>query len=190
MAFSYLPFQFEMNTGNFFFFSFFLNHEESFLEFNSNILETNLINILLLIGLLIYVYKNFLGVSLAERQASILQTIQNAQKDLLDASDYFEIAQTNYEQSFLFLQSWTELYEKEKIEIVTNKYKIVKKTIEESFSSSEVLIASAEKKAYLALRRQFILVTASKILKEFLILSEPEQIKLVEQIVKQLGEQK
>ena len=38
-------------------FSFFLNNEESFIEFNTNILETNIINIFLLIGLLLYANK-------------------------------------------------------------------------------------------------------------------------------------
>ena len=38
-------------------FSFFLNKEEAFIELNPNILETNVINILILIGLLVYAYK-------------------------------------------------------------------------------------------------------------------------------------
>jgi F-type H+-transporting ATPase subunit b len=187
MAFSYIPFQLPMDTENFFFFSFFLNNEESFLEFNSNILETNLINILLLIGLLVYVYKNFVGVTLNERQSSILQTIENAQKDLVNASNYLDTSLVNYDNTFLILQSWNELYEKEKIEIVTNKYKFVKKSLEENFASTEILITSVEKKAFIALRRQFILFTASKILKQFLLLDEKQQTVLVEQIIKELG---
>jgi F-type H+-transporting ATPase subunit b len=190
MAFSSLPFQIQMNTGNFSFFSFFVNNEESFLEFNSNILETNLINILLLIALLVYVYKNFVGVTLSERQSSILQTIENSQKDLVNASNYLDAALVNYYNTFLILQSWNDSYQKEKIEIVTNKYKFVKKNLEENFASTEILINSVEKKAFIALRRQFILVTASKILKQFLLLEEKEQTVLIEKIIKELGESK
>jgi hypothetical protein len=41
------------------FFSFLLNNEEAFIELNPNILETNLVNILILIGLLLYAQNIF-----------------------------------------------------------------------------------------------------------------------------------
>jgi hypothetical protein len=50
------------------FFSFFLSNEEAFLEFNTNILETNVINIGILVSLLIYGYKVSFGPSLDIRQ--------------------------------------------------------------------------------------------------------------------------
>ena len=52
-------------------FSFFLNSEESFIEFNTNILETNIINIFLLFGLLFYANKVSFSGTLEERQKEI-----------------------------------------------------------------------------------------------------------------------
>ena len=76
-------------------FSFFLNSEETetFLQLNPNILETNLVNILILIGLLVYGNKVSFSVSLENRQKEIIQTIENAQKDALNASNYYYLAE-------------------------------------------------------------------------------------------------
>jgi len=95
-------------------FSFFLTNENSFIEFNFNLLETNLINILLLIGLLLYANKISFSSSLENRQKEIIQTIENAQKDVIDASTYFALAEKGFKQSLFWLQSWKLLYEKEK----------------------------------------------------------------------------
>ena len=70
------------------FFSFFFSHEEFFLEFNTDIFETNLINISILIGVLLYANKVSFSKTLSDRQLEIIQVIENAQKDLTNASNY------------------------------------------------------------------------------------------------------
>jgi len=170
------------------FFSFFLNSEESFIEFNTNILETNVINIFLLFGLLFYVNKVALSVTLEERQKDIIQTIENAQKDVLNASNYYYLAEKGFTQSLFWLQSWKVLYEKEKIDIVNAKYNAVKTGLTETFSTSENLIKNFENKAFVALQRYILFITASKILRKFFFLSEKEQSKLIESTISKLGE--
>ena len=88
------------------FFSFFLNSEEAeaFLEINSNFLETNVVNILLLVGLLIYGYKTSFSVSLSDRQKAIVQTIENAQTDVANATNYYFLAEKGFTQSLFWLQ--------------------------------------------------------------------------------------
>ena len=168
-------------------FSFFLNSEESFIEFNTNILETNVINIFLLFGLLFYVNKVALSVTLEERQKDIIQTIENAQKDVLNASNYYYLAEKGFTQSLFWLQSWKMLYEKEKIDIVKTKYNVVKAGLTETFSTSENLIKNFETKAFVSLQRYIIFITASKILRKFFFLSEKEQSKLVEITILKIG---
>jgi F-type H+-transporting ATPase subunit b len=169
------------------FFSFFLNNEESFIEFNTNILETNLINIILLIGILLYANKVSFSGSLESRQKDIIQTIENAQKDVLNASNYYYLAEKGFTQSLFWLQSWKVLYENDKIEIVNNKYKAVKNALVETFSTSENLIQNFENKTFLSLQRYIILITASKILRKFFFLSEKEQSQLIELTISKLG---
>lgn len=170
-------------------FSFLLNHEEAeaFLQLNPNILETNLVNILLLIALLLYGNKTSFSVSLANRQKEIAQTIDNAQKDVATASNYYILAEKGFTQSIFWLQSWKMVYEKEKIELVEGKYRLVKAGLVETFSTTEDLVKNFENKAFVALQKYMILVTASKILRKFLFLSEAEQSKLIEVTISKLG---
>ena len=172
------------------FFSFFLNHEgheEAFLEINSNFLETNVVNILLLLGLLVYAYKVSFSVSLENRQKEIIQTIENAQKDVLNTTNYYFLAEKGFTQSLFWLQSWKALYEKDKIEIVNSKYKQVKLGLQENFATTENLIANFEKKAFLSLQRYILFLTASRILRKFLLLSDVEQSKLIATTISKLG---
>ena len=109
-------------------FSFLLNNEEAeaLFQLNPNFLETNVINIGLLVGILVYANKTSFSVGLENRQKEIIQTIENAQKDVVNASNYYYLAEKGFTQSLFWLQSWKNLYEKDKVEIVETKYKLVK----------------------------------------------------------------
>jgi hypothetical protein len=48
--------------------SFFLNNEEAFIQLNPNILETNVQNLVILIGILVYANNVSFSVSLENRQ--------------------------------------------------------------------------------------------------------------------------
>lgn len=169
-------------------FSFLLNHhEEASFEFNPNLLETNVFNIALLIGLLVYGYQTSFSLNLETRQKEIIQTIENAQNDVTKATAYYYLAENGFTQSFFWLQSWKSLYEKEKIEIVEKKYKSVTEGIKTTFSTTEALVENFEKKAFLSLQRYVLLLTASKILRKYLGLSDSEQSKFIESTLSKLG---
>ena len=169
------------------FVSFFLNSEEAFIELNPNILETNIINIGLLVGILLYANKVSFSVGLENRQKEIVQTIENAQKDVVKASNYYYLAEKGLTQSLFWLQSWKALYEKDKVDLVNTKYQLVKTGLTEAFITTENLVKVFENKSFLALQRYIIFITASKILRKFLFLSETEQSKLIETRISNLG---
>lgn len=168
-------------------FSFFLNHEEELITLNTNILETNVINLAILIGLLIYAYKVSFSVSLANRQQEIIQTIENAQNDVIKTSNSYYLAETGFTQSLFWLQSWKTFYEEEKIQAVESKYKQVKFGLLDTFETTSKLVDNFEKKAFVSLQRYILLITASRILRNFLALSQKEQSKFIEVILKKLG---
>jgi len=169
------------------FVSFFINSEEALIELNSNILETNIINIGLLVGILLYANKVSFSVGLENRQKEIVQTIENAQKDVVKASNYYYLAEKGLTQSLFWLQSWKALYEKDKVDFVNTKYKLVKTGLTEAFTTTENLVKVFENKSFLSLQRYIIFITASKILRKFLFLSETEQSKLIETRISNLG---
>jgi len=168
-------------------FSFLLTNEEPFLEFNTNILETNAINLFILIGLLVYGNKISIEPGLRLRQEEISQTIENAQKDLVNASNYYSSAEKGFSQSVFWLQSWKNVYQQDKLDIVNNKYKVVKNGFLDTFQTTENIIKSFETKSFLSLQRYILFVTASRILRKFLFLSENEQSKLIEITISKLG---
>ena len=169
--------------------SFFLN-EEPLIQLNPNILESNVQNIIILLGILIYDNNVSFSVTLENRQKEIIQTIENAQKDVVNASNYYYLAEKGFTQSLFWLQSWKMLYEKDKADLVTNKYTMIKKGLEETFETTENLIKNVENKAFISIQRYMIFITASRILRKFLSLSEAEQSKIVEITISKLGGRK
>jgi hypothetical protein len=79
------------------------------------------------------------------------------------------------------------LYERDKADLVTSKYKSVKKGLEDTFDTTETLIKNFENKAFVSLQRYMIFITASRILRKFLFLSETEQSKLIKSTISKLG---
>jgi len=168
-------------------FSFFLTNEESFIEINTNIFETNLINLIILIGLLIYGNKISFQPTLKIRQKEISQNIENAQKDVVIASNFYSLSEQGFMQSIFWLQAWKKFYQNEKLDIVKNKYKLVENGINETFLTAENLINNFENKSFLSLQRYILFLAASRILRKFLSLSENEQSQIVENTILKLG---
>jgi len=167
--------------------SFFLNNEVAFMQLNPDILDTNIQNLVILIGILIYANNVSFSVSLENRQKEIIQTIENAQKDVLNASNYYYLTEKGFTQNLFWLQSWKALYEKDKADLVISKYNRVKRGLLETFNTTETLIKIFENKAFVSLQRYIILITASRILRKFLFLSDSEQSKLIEATIIILG---
>jgi hypothetical protein len=97
------------------------------------------------------------------------------------------LAEKGFTQSLFWLQSWKMLYEKDKVELVNTKYNLVKTGLEETFLTTENLIKNFENKAFISLQRYVIFITASRILRKFLFLSEVEQSKIIEITISKLG---
>lgn len=77
--------------------------EEEGISLNTDILETGLINILALVGLLIFVGKDFLGSSLEERKTTILQNVQDAEDRLNEAQKRLIEAQKQLNQAHVII---------------------------------------------------------------------------------------
>jgi hypothetical protein len=167
--------------------SFFLSHEEAFLTLNTNILETNAINLFILLGLLAYGNKISVQPNLEKRRKEIIQTLENAQKDVLAASNYYSLAEQGFLQNIFWLQSWKKVYLLEKKEIVNKKYKLVKNNLLDNFRATEKFLTNFETKSFLNLQKYILFFLASRILRKFLFLSEIEQSKFLEGIIKKLG---
>ncbi len=77
--------------------------EEEGISLNTDILETGLINILALVGILIYVGKDFLGSALEERKTTIVQNVQDAEDRLDEAQKRLAEAQKQLNQAHVVI---------------------------------------------------------------------------------------
>lgn len=99
-----------------------MTHESGF-GLNTDILETNLINIVLLIGLLIFAFADSVRTSLKNRQDKICETLDNAANRLI-------VANFRYKDSVEFLEK----LRKQALDLQKEKIAELRKTRDTSFS--------------------------------------------------------
>lgn len=82
-----------------------LAHENEGFGINTDLFETNIINLLLLISLVFYVGKDFLGSTLTSRQRTILDKIEEADKKVNEADKRFLEALIQWSQANILSQN-------------------------------------------------------------------------------------
>lgn len=170
------------------FLPFFLNNEEAFVHFNTNILETNLINILLLIAFLVYASNITFKSILEKRKNDIILMLDNAEDDVAIALDYYSNTEKNLKKTLFLLQAWRTLYKQENLKNLELNYNLLKKGFIETFQTTENLFQNFEIKASLTLQRSILIAVTSEIVRKFLYLSKREQSKFLELTILKLGE--
>jgi F-type H+-transporting ATPase subunit b len=73
--------------------------ENKGISLNSDILETGVINIALLVGILVYTGKDFLGSLLEERKTIIVKSVQDAEDRLNEAQNRLSEAKKTVKSS-------------------------------------------------------------------------------------------
>lgn len=161
-------------------FSFFLAHEAETFALNLNLLETNIINIFLLIGLLIYVKSTALDPGLKERQQEIYRQLENTKKDIFNSTEYYYLAEQAFSQNTFWLQSWQEFYKEEKYTLVNTLASTSFGFAASNIELTKNVINTLEKKSFLALQKYLLYIVTGKILRKFLTISEKDQSQLIE----------
>jgi F0F1-type ATP synthase membrane subunit b/b' len=164
-----------------------LSAEEYRFSFNFNLLETNVINIVLLLAFLIYAASTNFKLTLERRKAEIVDSLSFAQSDFLKSLNYYKASKFDLDKSLTHLQSWRSLYLEEKKEEIALKHKNAKQKILNQFIVTENLIKNFEAKAFISIERYIILRVACQMLRKFFCLSKKDQSKLLEQIIFNLG---
>jgi hypothetical protein len=166
---------------------YFLNNNKFFLEFNTNILETNIVNIVLLIIIIYYGIKTTFNLTLEKRKFDIVQTLTLTQEDLLKSNNYYNVCITSVRKNRSLLEMGRISCNKEKLDLVLLKYSTAQQKYSEFFCCTDNLFKNFEKRAFLIMKRYIMLTVAGKILRKFLILSKEEKSQFLEKIVFRLG---
>ena len=130
--------------------------EEEGISLNLDILETGLLNILALLGILIYTGKDFLGSLLEERKTSIVKSVQDAEDRLNEAQKRLRDAQKQLNQANLVISEI-------KNETITTKKILLesdsneaKKDLKIRFERGSSSFRAKERQIFLEIKQQII----------------------------------
>lgn len=129
---------------------------------NTNILETGLINIIALNGILVYIGRDFLGSILEARKANILQGVQDAESRLEEAEKRLEEAQKQLSQaSIVISEIKNETIAAKKVLLEADAYQ-AKKDLTTRFSRALATFNSKERQVFLEVKQQIILLVLKR----------------------------
>jgi len=130
--------------------------EEEGIGLNLDILETGLLNILALVGILIYTGKDFLGSLLEERKTTIVKSVQDAENRLNEAQKRLSEAQKQLDQANLVIgEIQNETITTKKVLLESDAYE-AKKDLKTRFDRALATFRSKERQLFLEIKQQII----------------------------------
>ena len=130
--------------------------EEEGIGFNSDILETGLLNILALLGILIYAGKDFLGSLLDERKTTIVKGVQDAENRLNEAKKRLSEAEKQLNQANLVINEIkNETIATKKLLLESDAFE-AKKNLKIRFDRALATFRSKERQIFLEIKEQII----------------------------------
>ena len=130
--------------------------EEEGISLNFDILETGLLNILALLGILIYTGRDFLGSLLEERKDTIVKSVQDAEDRLNEAKKRLSEAEKQLSQANLVISEIkNETIATKKILLESDAYE-AKKDLKIRFERALAAFRSKERQIFLEIKQQII----------------------------------
>jgi len=138
-----------------------LANEEG-IALNLDILETGLLNILALLGILIYTGKDFLGSLLEERKTTIVKSVQDAEDRLNEAQKRLSEAQKQLNQANLVIgEIKNETIATKKVLLESDAYD-AKKDLKIRFERALATFRSKERQIFLEIKQQIISIVLKR----------------------------
>jgi len=129
---------------------------------NTDILETGLINILALVGILIFAGKDFLGSLLEERKTTIVKGVQDAEDRLNEAQKRLSEAEKQLSQANLVISEIkNETVATKKILLESDAFE-AKKDLKIRFERALASFRSKERQIFVEIKEQIISLVLSK----------------------------
>lgn len=129
---------------------------------NTNILETGLINIILLLGILIYSGKDFLVELLEERKQAIVNNIEDAEQRLNEASRRLDEAQKQLNQVELIIDQIKTDTLATKMNLLESEALESKKDLIVRFSRALATFKTKERQIFLEIKQEIIFLVLKR----------------------------
>lgn len=169
----------------------YLGSTENFgFQINTNVFETNIINLIILLIILFVVIKNFLDDNLNERKKKIMEALDNAEVSLANSKKRYNEAKKQWSQIAIMIQELNTEIELVKQNVVKVKWKEAKDELSKKFSLAVGILRNREKKIF----NEVIKEVSQKALARVIFklknqLSEVEQSQVIDRKLEQLGDQ-
>ena len=126
------------------------------ISLNTDILETGLINILALLGILIYTGRDFLGSLLEERRTTIVKGVQDAEDRLNEAQKRLSEAEKQLNQANLVISEIkNETVATKKVLLESDAFQ-AKKDLTVRFDRALATFRSKERQIFIEIKQQII----------------------------------
>lgn len=135
---------------------------EEGISLNLDILETGLLNILALLGILIYTGKDFLGSLLEERKTSIVKNVQDAENRLNEAQKRLIDAQKQLDQANLVISEIKNETILTKKVLLKSDSDQTKKDLKIRFERALATFQSKERQIFIEIKQQIISLVLKK----------------------------
>lgn len=130
--------------------------EDEGIGLNLDILETGLLNILALVGILIYTGKDFLGSLLEERKATIVKGVQDAEDRLNEAQKRLSEAEKQLNQANIVINEIkNETIATKKLLLKSDAYE-AKKDLKIRFERALATFRTKERQIFVEIKQQII----------------------------------
>lgn len=156
---------------------------------NTDLFETNIINIILLLGILFIVIKKFLTENLTARKKKIVQGIENAETRLADSNKRYNEAKKQWSQMDIIIKEITQQMETTKQNVLKLKWDQGKDDLSKKFTTAIVVLRNRENKIFNDVTKE----VSKKALNQVILklkkqLGKVEQSAIVNLKITQLGE--
>jgi F-type H+-transporting ATPase subunit b len=139
-----------------------LTENNSSIRLNLDILETGVLNIIALIGILIYTGKDFLGSILQERRNTIVNSVQDAEDRLNQANRRLSEAQKQLSQAHVVISEIRNETTSTKTNLLKSEANIAKKDLTTRFNRAISSFRSKERMIFLEVKQQIILLVLNR----------------------------
>lgn len=130
-------------------------HHEG-IALNLDILETGLLNIIVLVAILFFTGRDFLGSLLEERKTTIVKSVQDAEDRLIEARKRLDEAQKQLNQANLVItEIRSETISTKKVLLESDAFE-AKKDLKIRFERALATFRSKERKIFLEIKQQII----------------------------------
>jgi F-type H+-transporting ATPase subunit b len=136
--------------------------EHENISLNTNILETGLINILALVGIIIYTGKDFLGSLLEERRATIVKGVEDAENRLNEAQKRLIEAEKQLSQANLVISEIKNETIATKTILLDSDVYQAKKDLKTRFQRALATFRSKERQIFLEIKQQIIFLVLKR----------------------------